>query len=187
MYNLTTAFLCILQVKLGHSLDAATAFTTLALFNLLSFPFAFLPLGFAQYSQSRVSTDRMLKFLDAEELDPYVSTEVAADGSVLSMEHVSMAWVKEDTVAALPAPSSGFKDIEALEKPEKSAKDSNRSVRTLRDICLNIKKGSFVAVIGPVGSGKSSLLNGFLGELILTSGTVRAAGSIGASMSNFNL
>ena len=35
-------------IRLGNTLDAATAFTTLSLFNLLSFPFAFLPLGLAQ-------------------------------------------------------------------------------------------------------------------------------------------
>ena len=32
-------------IRLGFSLDAAKAFTTIALFNLMQFPFAFLPLG----------------------------------------------------------------------------------------------------------------------------------------------
>jgi ATP-binding cassette subfamily C (CFTR/MRP) protein 1 len=38
-------------VRLGNDLTAATAFTTLSLFNLMQFPFVFLPLGLAQYSQ----------------------------------------------------------------------------------------------------------------------------------------
>ena len=32
-------------IKKGDSLTAATAFTTIALFNLMQFPFAFLPMG----------------------------------------------------------------------------------------------------------------------------------------------
>jgi ABC-type multidrug transport system fused ATPase/permease subunit len=32
-------------VKLGNTLDAATAFTTISLFNIMQMPFAFLPLG----------------------------------------------------------------------------------------------------------------------------------------------
>eukprot|EP01034_Spumella_vulgaris_P043593 gene43593-54155_t len=58
-------------VQLGNKLDAATAFTTLSLFNLLQFPFIFLPLGIAQYSQSIVACKRMLDFFDADELHVY--------------------------------------------------------------------------------------------------------------------
>lgn len=36
----------------------------------------------------------------------------------------------------------------------------------LRDINLNIKHGEFVCVIGDVGSGKSSLLNALIGDLL---------------------
>ena len=38
-------------IKLGNTLDAATAFTTISLFNVMQFPFAILPMGLAQYSQ----------------------------------------------------------------------------------------------------------------------------------------
>jgi ABC transporter transmembrane region len=38
-------------IKLGNVLDAATAFTTISLFNVMQFPFAFLPMGLGQYSQ----------------------------------------------------------------------------------------------------------------------------------------
>ena len=40
----------------GGSLDAATAFTTIALFNMLRFPFAFMPMGFMQYLNWKVTT-----------------------------------------------------------------------------------------------------------------------------------
>jgi len=54
----------------------------------------------------------------------------------------------------------------------------NRSVHTLTDISFSIRKGELVAVVGAVGSGKSSLLNALLGEMIVTKGSVELHGSV---------
>lgn len=43
---------------------------------------------------------------------------------------------------------------------------------TLRDVNLRIKEGSLVAIVGTVGSGKSSLLAAILGELDKLGGRV---------------
>lgn len=48
----------------------------------------------------------------------------------------------------------------------------------LRNINLHVSKGSLVAIVGSVGSGKSSLLNAFLGEMDKMSGHVNTFGSI---------
>ena len=43
---------------------------------------------------------------------------------------------------------------------------------TLKNINISVKKGSLTAIIGKVGSGKSSLMSAFLGEMIKISGKV---------------
>ena len=43
---------------------------------------------------------------------------------------------------------------------------SNDDESNLKDIDLNVKKNSLVAVVGAVGSGKSSLMSAILGKLI---------------------
>ena len=48
----------------------------------------------------------------------------------------------------------------------------NRSVHTLMDLNVRIGEGELVAVVGPVGSGKSSFLSALLGEMNLRSGNV---------------
>ncbi|AII06608.1 zinc/manganese transport system ATP-binding protein [Rhodococcus wratislaviensis] len=50
--------------------------------------------------------------------------------------------------------------------------------RTLwQDLDITVEPGEFVAVLGPNGSGKTSLLKVLLGQLALSSGTARIAGS----------
>jgi ATP-binding cassette subfamily C (CFTR/MRP) protein 1 len=43
----------------------------------------------------------------------------------------------------------------------------------LKNINMKVKQGSLVAVVGVVGSGKSSLLSAILGEMIKVSGLVK--------------
>jgi ABC-type multidrug transport system fused ATPase/permease subunit len=52
--------------------------------------------GLTQYSQSRVSTERILTFLEQEELAPYVDTEDHADGTAVAMTDVSMSWLRSE-------------------------------------------------------------------------------------------
>ncbi len=50
-------------------------------------------------------------------------------------------------------------------------------VQTLRDVCLEIKEGEFVTVIGTNGSGKSTLLSVIAGSLLPDSGRIVIAGA----------
>lgn len=56
--------------------------------------------------------------------------------------------------------------------------DEESEKKTLNKINLNIKQGQLCAIIGPVGSGKSSLMQLLLGELPIGSGTVKMHGSL---------
>ncbi|NBX17769.1 MAG: ABC transporter ATP-binding protein [Proteobacteria bacterium] len=49
---------------------------------------------------------------------------------------------------------------------------TRRGLRALDGISLSVRRGQFVAVIGPVGSGKSTVLRAMLGELPLMQGKV---------------
>jgi ABC-type multidrug transport system fused ATPase/permease subunit len=48
----------------------------------------------------------------------------------------------------------------------------------LKDIDLKIPRGQFVAIVGAVGSGKTSLLQGLIGDMRKTGGSVRFGGSV---------
>ncbi|KAJ3214883.1 Multidrug resistance-associated protein 1 [Dinochytrium kinnereticum] len=50
---------------------------------------------------------------------------------------------------------------------------------TLKGVNISIPRGSLVAIVGVVGAGKSSLLNGLVGEMKRTAGEVEFSGTVG--------
>jgi ABC-type bacteriocin/lantibiotic exporter with double-glycine peptidase domain len=105
--------------------------------------------------QALVSVDRLNKYLNGEEL-------------------------QRDAVQYLPSPSQGAHSHPTTEAPVISIKngcfkwntDNPGERPTLKDVELEITRGSLVAVVGGVGSGKSSLLSCILGEVPKISGEV---------------
>jgi ABC-type bacteriocin/lantibiotic exporter with double-glycine peptidase domain len=53
-------------------LSASTAFTTVALFNIMRFPFVFMPIALVQYVQSLIALKRVVRYLCLPELTEYV-------------------------------------------------------------------------------------------------------------------
>ena len=64
------------------------------------------------------------------------------------------------------------------EKARLQAEEEDR-VFQVRDVSMEIPRGMLVAVVGPVGSGKTSLLQGLIGEMRKTSGSITFGGSVG--------
>ncbi len=129
---------------LGHNLTAEIAFTSLSLFNILRFPLTVAPRVVQSVVESRVSVERVQKYLLAEELDKTAvtrgdSSDYHTHDTDIAIKDGTFSWTEE----------AGH--------------------YSLRNINLKIKKGSLVAVVGPVGSGKSTLLYALLGELIKVS------------------
>ena len=65
-----------------------------------------------------------------------------------------------------------------VEKARLRVEEEDR-VFQLGNISMEIPRGMLVAVVGPVGSGKTSLLQGLIGEMRKTSGSITFGGSVG--------
>jgi ABC-type dipeptide/oligopeptide/nickel transport system ATPase component len=68
----------------------------------------------------------------------------------------------------------------AKESAEK-AKTDEENVFRLMDVDFSIPRGQLVAIVGAVGSGKTSLLQGVIGEMRRTSGSITFGGSVAYS------
>jgi len=74
-----------------------------------------------------------------------------------------------------PTPDSvpGSSRVSTSQEPEKTEK-----VFKIQRTSLKIPKGQVVAIVGQVGSGKSSFLQGLIGEMRRETGSVKFCGSV---------
>uniref|UniRef100_A0A8C6UTE3 Multidrug resistance-associated protein 1 n=1 Tax=Neogobius melanostomus TaxID=47308 RepID=A0A8C6UTE3_9GOBI len=131
-------------------LDAQKAFVSLALFNILRFPLNMLPMVISSLVQASVSLKRLRTFLSHEELqeDSVDRSAVLGSPDGISITDGAFSWSRSE------AP-------------------------TLKSLLnVQIPEGSLVAVVGLVGSGKSSLLSALLGEMDKIEGTASVKGSV---------
>ncbi|XP_022343366.2 ATP-binding cassette sub-family C member 4-like isoform X1 [Crassostrea virginica] len=138
----------------GGTMTAEKVFMTISLYQAVRLSTTlFIPFAFQFLSEARVTTNRLQKFLLLEELD---------QGSI------------DDASGLRPKPANCFVEVNNI-----SGKwDSNSEQTTLNDISVKVKAGKLLAVIGPVGAGKSSLLMSILRELPITKGSVKVQGKI---------
>jgi ABC-type glutathione transport system ATPase component len=62
---------------------------------------------------------------------------------------------------------------------DEKAKNEEERVFKLQDISMTVPRGQLAAIVGPVGSGKTSLLQGLIGEMRKTDGSIVFGGSVG--------
>jgi ATP-binding cassette subfamily C (CFTR/MRP) protein 10 len=138
---------------MGHQLDAATVFTCLALFNSLISPLNSFPWVINGLIDAFISTRRVSKFLCCLEhsRDFSIDSGFTSEDLAVCVEDASCTW------------SSNVEEDYNL---------------TIKQVSLRVPKGSFVAVIGEVGSGKTSLLNSLLGEMRCVHGSILLNGSV---------
>ncbi|PON96904.1 ATP-binding cassette containing protein, partial [Trema orientale] len=123
---------------LNIPLHANNVFTFIATLSLVQDPIRAMPDVIAVVIQARVAFARIIKFLEAPELQTARIRQKSNLGSVNS---------------AIVIKSADFSWEENLSKP------------TLRNINLQVKHGEKVALCGEVGSGKSTILAAILGEV----------------------
>ena len=131
--------------------------------------FAFLDF-LTQVAMARVALGRIDKFLNAEQLEGYVSRDEDETVSV-KIENGFLAWSNNS--------DNGNKEEEKDQEVEEDKlidiSESPSPKVTLSGVDLKVPKGSLVAVVGRVGSAKSSLLSAILGDMDRIEGRVNVA------------
>ncbi|KAL1862548.1 ATP-binding cassette transporter yor1 [Diaporthe australafricana] len=162
-----------------HGLAAAEVFSSLALFNGLRMPLNLLPLVIGQTTDAWNSLKRIEEFLRLEEQADEATFKADAPSAV-EMRDASFTWERTPTQENDHIPGGGKKQGKKppKEKPQAEVVDNGstlveeREPFKLHDIGFEIGRNELVAVIGTVGSGKTSLLAALAGDMRKTSGEV---------------
>uniref|UniRef100_A0A914WYV8 ABC-type glutathione-S-conjugate transporter n=1 Tax=Plectus sambesii TaxID=2011161 RepID=A0A914WYV8_9BILA len=136
-----------------HLLTPSKAFVTLTLFNMLRWQLASMPHVVLYAVRANVSFKRIAEFLVAEELDPN-AVQLSQNENAVELQQCTMSWSPATMISEEP------------------------SAIVLKEMSLAVRRGELVAVVGKVGTGKSSLLSAIMGEMYKINGRVLVNGSI---------
>ena len=152
-------------------LSSSVAFYLLSLFKMLQTPFTMFPVVMSNAVQFRVSMGRIQRFLNLAECDEsIVERDLPAGSTVVYKDIDGNEKVVEDYDAATDA---------VLIRDGYFAWGDHENC--LKNITTRIKKGSLVAVVGRVGSGKTSFVSSLVGEMTRNAGVVIVNGSMSLS------
>lgn len=138
----------------GGELNAAMLLPTLLIFRSLEFPFMVLSDVAGTLAQTQVSARRLLEFFNLK------------DAVVLP------------TANASTQPNAGdYANLDSLQKPALQVRDlvfaATPGRTILNNISFTLKAGQSLAIVGPVGAGKTVLLRALLSEITANSGSVQ--------------
>ncbi|XP_017911812.1 PREDICTED: multidrug resistance-associated protein 4-like isoform X2 [Capra hircus] len=134
---------------LDNRITASQVFVVVTLFEALRFSsILYFPMAVEKVSEAVVSIRRIKNFLLLDEI-PELHPQQPSDGErIVDVQDVTAFWNEES------------------ETP------------TLQGLSFTVRPGELLAVVGPVGAGKSSLLSALLGELPPSQGKVSVHGRI---------
>ncbi|KAK7882506.1 hypothetical protein WMY93_028680 [Mugilogobius chulae] len=144
------ATVCV-YVLTGNYLSASRVFMAVALYGAVRLTVTlFFPCAIEKVSESLVSIRRIQGFLLLDEVTPRSpSIPVTEKGDcMIKVEDLTCCW------------------------------NQPIETQTLNNVTFTVKSDQLLAVIGPVGAGKSSLLSAILGELSQESGLIKVRGEL---------
>ncbi|KAI8896540.1 P-loop containing nucleoside triphosphate hydrolase protein [Globomyces pollinis-pini] len=175
----------------GKTLTPEVIFPALSLFGGLFAPILVIPQSITAVVLAIVSWNRLTEFLLAEEADELESKArgtVTDESFALTVKDGSFKWeVVENDEDANPSNDKQEKPKKKWGKSKKPTEETKptepeqpiiKDSFSLNDVNIQFPVGSKVAIVGPVGSGKSSLLSGIIGEMPKISGSIEINGSV---------
>ncbi|XP_025204473.1 probable multidrug resistance-associated protein lethal(2)03659 isoform X2 [Melanaphis sacchari] len=161
---------------LGNNISIRKVFVVIALFSILVQPMTrYFSRGLIQLAELKMSLKRLQNFMLLEEKDSEIPN-ILKSAKPLKIEAIESDNITDNIDVKKNTKSLNGVSIVISNATAKWT--DNQTSNTLENINLNIIPGSLVAIIGPVGAGKSSLIQAILRELPLSEGKISVRGIV---------
>lgn len=164
--GITSLFGFVTYYLIGGILTPSKVFTCLTYLTSVRLTVTnFFPKAIQFGAESWVSLRRIEAFLSL----PEIGSQYTSDPSALSDPNVLLA-IKNGTFTW----GKGVKSFENKHVVHQTLQEAEENMprEILKNVNIEIRKAELVGIIGPVGAGKSSLLNALLGEMDRTAGSL---------------
>ncbi|XP_029521292.1 ATP-binding cassette sub-family C member 4-like isoform X1 [Oncorhynchus nerka] len=151
-------------VLLGNTISASRVFVAVSLYSAVRLTVTlFFPSAIEKLSETRISVRRIKTFLLLDEIvkSKHGFLQEEKQEPNVEIQDLICYW---DTVNVQPLPPRLL--------------NTSQDAPSLQNLSLTVKSEQLVAVIGPVGAGKSSLLSAILGELPHDKGVLKVKGQL---------
>ncbi|KAI5463411.1 P-loop containing nucleoside triphosphate hydrolase protein [Mariannaea sp. PMI_226] len=158
--------------KSGETLDATRLFSVLSLTILLAQPLFWMFELILDMSAAFGAFDRIEKFLVRETRREYRQIQNEAVPETPAMDNdgsIELQLLRNNDARMATGESIGNLAIDVRDAT--FAWSTEQSI--LKNVTFGVEHGQFVLLLGPVASGKSTLLKGLLGEVPNSTGTIR--------------
>lgn len=166
------AMLAFVTYATTHSgLSPAVVFSSMAIFNSLRSPLTYLPVCLGMAVDAWASMQRIQEYLLEEEHEVFEVDPTLE--SAIHIEDATFTWEKQVSNGSVPAAGNKISGKMETEKHGSSATlvDEEQPF-SLNHVNMDINRGELIAIIGGVGSGKTSLLSALTGDMRKTDGSV---------------
>ncbi|KAI1797261.1 P-loop containing nucleoside triphosphate hydrolase protein [Ganoderma leucocontextum] len=174
------------KIQIARSANIAAAFSVPVLAATISFllrqPLMFLPRALSATTDAQNALVRLVKVFHAEVRTPEDVFAVDPDQKfAVDVRDATFEWEEsKDVVDLLSAPTKGEKKDKEKDKDKASAPPTPNASAPfqIKNVTMAVSRGTLVAIVGSVGSGKSSLLQGLIGEMRKVKGHVSFGGRV---------
>uniref|UniRef100_A0A2S2PCH1 Putative multidrug resistance-associated protein lethal n=1 Tax=Schizaphis graminum TaxID=13262 RepID=A0A2S2PCH1_SCHGA len=176
-------FISILSyVLLGNNINTQQVFVIISYYSILMTTMTvFFPQGVLTLAEMLISNKRIQSFLLQDEKEkhnkPLLFKLETKSKNGIKMSNINNAnYTKNSTSNEKDMDQLDNFGIDVLNASAKWILDQPEN--TLNNINLSVRPGRLVAIIGPVGAGKSSLIQAILRELPLCEGSISVCGTV---------
>ena len=141
---------------LGNALDAAEIFSTLTLFMLLRTPLQLLPVALGAITDAASAIQRLSAVFDTPEPRGTLPVDDTLENA-FELDAATFSYRVHD-------------EAESSDMINEKVQVEEKRPFALQQLTLHVKRGELLVIVGPVGSGKSTVLGSLVGETCFEGG-----------------